>query len=213
MENRIQQFFLILTICFAGSSLALAENNSVQVIEPEVKPRQVEESQIDTEFFELGAFAGLLTIDNFSTEPVVGISAAFHATEDFFVQFNYGMASADLTSYEELSGSNIRLLTDDERDYNYYDLMVGYNIFPVEIFLTRHLIFNSAIYLNAGVGNTEFAGEDNFTVVWGTGYRIILKDWINVHVDFKDHMFRSDVIRNNQLTHNIEFSLGLSVFF
>lgn len=213
MESRIQQFLLIATACFAWSSLSYAETGPVQVIEPEVKPRKVKESQIDTEFFELGAFAGLLTIDNFNTEPVIGVSAAFHATEDFFVQFNYGMASAGLTSYEELSGSDIRLLTDAERDYSYYDLMVGYNIFPGEIFLTRNLTFNSAIYINAGVGNTEFAGEDNFTIVWGTGYRIILKDWVNLHVDFKDHMFRSDVIRQDQLTHNIEFSMGASVFF
>lgn len=213
MENRFQQLLLIASICFLLPNVSVAENNPVQVIQPEVKPRIVEESQIDTEFFEVGLFAGFISIDNFSSELVTGVSAAFHATEDFFVQFNYGMAQAGLTSYEELSGSQIRLLTDEERDYNYYDLMVGYNIFPGEIFLTRNLTFNSAIYFNAGVGNTEFAGEDNFTVVWGTGYRIILKDWANIHVDFKDHMFRSDVIRQNQLTHNIEFSLGASLFF
>ncbi|MDX1693302.1 MAG: outer membrane beta-barrel domain-containing protein [Ketobacteraceae bacterium] len=183
------------------------------MIEPEVEPRKVSESDIDTEFFEVGAFAGLLSIDNFSTEPVVGLSASFHATEDFFVQFNYGFASAGLTSFEELSGQEVRLLTDDERDYQFYDLLVGYNVFPGEVFMTRNLTFNSAIYIEAGVGNTNFAGEDNFTLVWGTGYRIILQDWLTCNINFRDHMFRSDVIRENQMTHNIEMSLGVSVFF
>lgn len=185
----------------------------VQVIAPEVKPRSIQEADIDAEFFEIGAFAGIMTIDNFSSEPLVGVSAAFHATEDFFLQFNYGMTEAGLTSFEELSGENVRLLNDSDRDFSYYDFLVGYNIFPGEIFFSDSLTFNSAFYLVGGVGNTEFGGENNFTTTLGTGFRVVLLDWLTVHVDFRDHMFTSDLIRESQLTHNIELSSGVTLFF
>ncbi len=185
----------------------------VQVITPEIQPRTIREADIDAEFFEIGAFAGMMTIDNFSSEPLMGISAAFHATEDFFIQFNYGMTEAGLTSFEELSGSNVRLLTDSDRDYTYYDFLVGYNIFPGEVFFSDSLTFNSAFYLVGGVGNTEFGGESNFTTTFGTGFRVVLLDWLTVHVDFRDHMFKSDLIRESQLTHNIELSSGITLFF
>ncbi len=185
----------------------------VQVITPEVESRTIEESDIDTEFFEVGLFAGMLSIDNFSSEPMYGVTASFHATEDFFIQFNYGLATAGLTSFEELSGSNVRLLTENDREYIYYDFLLGYNAFPGEIFFTDRLAFNSAIYLVGGVGNTEFGGENNFTTIAGTGYRIIFRDWLAWHVDFRDHMFTSDLIRQSQLTHNIEISSGITLFF
>ncbi|MBD3641189.1 MAG: outer membrane beta-barrel domain-containing protein, partial [Marinobacter sp.] len=37
--------------------------------------------------------------------------------------------------------------------------------------------------------------------------------WLTVHVDFRDHMFNSDLIRESQLTHNIELSSGITLFF
>lgn len=185
----------------------------VQVITPEVEPREISEADIDKEFFEVGLYAGILTIDNFGSEPVYGVNAAFHATEDFFLQINYAMSTAGNTSFEDLSGPNVRLLTDSERDYTYYNLLVGYNIFPGEVFLTSKLTFNSAFYLVGGAGNTEFGGEDNFTITLGTGYRIVLRDWLTWHVDFRDHIFESDILNENETTHNVEFSTGLTLFF
>ena len=114
---------------------------------------------------------------------------------------------------DSLTGDDIRLLTDSERQYRYYDALFGYNFLPGEFFVTDKLAFNGAIYLVAGVGNTTFAGEDNFTTTIGTGYRVVLKDWLAAGMDFRDHIFSSDLINDNQTTHNIEFSLSVSFFF
>lgn len=186
---------------------------AVQVIQPEVQPREVSEAAIDDESFEIGVFAGVINIDNFGSEPLYGVKASYHATEDFFLQINYAISKAGNTSFEDLSGDNIRLLTDSERDYTYYNALVGYNIFPGEVFMTSSLTFNSAFYLAAGAGNTEFGGEDNFTTTLGTGFRIVLRDWLTWHIDFRDHIFKSDIINENETTHNLELSTGLSLFF
>jgi outer membrane beta-barrel protein len=187
--------------------------DAVQVIKPEVQPREVYEAAIDDESFEIGVFAGILSIEDFGTEPMFGIKASYYTTEDFFLQANYGYAKAGLTSFEKLSGQNIRLLTDDEREYIYYDVLAGYNIFPGEVFMTSKLSFNSSIYLVGGVGNTDFGGEDNFTTILGTGYRIVLRDWLTWHVDIRDHIFKSDILSQSQVTHNIELSSGVTLFF
>lgn len=239
MENRIKHIFLryrvlpcsriavasavaILSVCWTGHAVSgegsmAAESGdrpgAVQVITPEVKPREISEADIDDEFFEIGVFAGILTIDNFGSEPVYGINASFHATEDFFLQLNYGVSSAGLTSFEQLAGEHVRLLSDSERDYTFYNLLVGYNIFPGEVFLTSKLTFNSAFYLVGGVGNTNFGGEDNFTTILGAGYRIVLRDWLTWHVDYRDHIFQSDILEKNEVTHNIELSTGVTLFF
>ena len=220
-SSRGRSAFMTLALCLGlltcGQTARAAEDNSgpgaVQVIKPEVLPREISEDDIDDEFFEIGLFAGNLTIDNFGSEPVYGVNASFHATEDFFLQMNYGMSEAGLTSFEELSGQNVRLLSDSERDYTFYNLLVGYNIFPGEVFMTAKLTFNSSFFLVGGIGNTEFGGEDNFTVTLGTGYRIVLRDWLTWHIDYRDHIFQSDILKEDQTTHNIEFSTGLTLFF
>jgi outer membrane beta-barrel protein len=212
----------VLGVCWMGfgglsQNATAADGDSkpepVQVITPEVEPREIAEAKMDDEFFEVGLYAGMLTIDNFGSEFMYGVNAAFHATEDFFLQINYGTATAGETSFEELSGENIRLLTNSERDYTYYNLMLGYNIFPGEVFMTSNLTFNSAFYFAAGVGNTEFGGEDNFTTTLGTGYRIVLRDWLTWHIDFRDHIFQSDVLNKSETTHNVELSSGVTIFF
>lgn len=216
------RWLLLLSVLWSGLAIcddqpkadSQSENaDAVQVIKPEVKPREVKEAAIDDESFEVGLFLGVLNIDNFGSEPVYGINAAYHATEDFFLQLNYGVSEAGLTSFEDLSGENVRLLTDDERKYTYYDFLVGYNIFPGEVFMTSKRTFNSAIYLVGGIGNTKFGGEDNFTVTLGTGYRIVFRDWLSWFVDFRDHMFNSDIVNESELTHNLQASTGVSFFF
>ena len=208
------------SVCWAATSAA-AENaadagktekpGAVQVIKPEVQPRDISVARIDDESFEIGIYAGILNIDNFGSEPLIGVKASYFTTEDLFLQANYARASAGLTSFESISG--FRLLTDKERDYTYYDLLVGYNIFPGEVFMTSRLAFNSSIYLVGGVGNTDFAGEDNFTTILGTGYRIVLRDWLTWHVDFRDHIFKSDIINQSEITHNLELSTGVTLLF
>lgn len=222
MNSIIPRSIVMFALCWAG--LVLAQNDAlaadeqskpapVQVIAPEVQPREITEAQIDKEFFEVGAYIGILTIDNFGSAPVYGINAAFHATEDFFLQFNYGISEAGQTSFEELSGENVRLLTDSEREYTYYNLLVGYNIFPGEVFMTSKLTFNSAFFLVGGVGNTKFGGEEHFTITLGTGYRIVLRDWLTWHIDYRDHIFESDILNKSETTHNLELSTGVTFFF
>ena len=102
---------------------------------------------------------------------------AYHVTEGFFVELAGGKANTELTSFERLSGA-AQLLTDAEREYSYYNVSLGYNIFPGEHFIGRRRAMNTATYVIGGVGKTSFAGDDRFTVNFGIGMRLMPLDWL-----------------------------------
>ncbi len=131
---------------------------------------------------ELGLFYGALSIEDFGSNPDYGVTAAYHITEDFFVQGEAGRSRGGRTSFETLSG-NIQLLTEAERRFTYYDLSLGYNFLPGEVFIGRSVAMTSAFYLLGGFGATDFAGDTKFTVNFGAGYRVVPTDWLALHVD------------------------------
>jgi outer membrane beta-barrel protein len=182
------------------------------IIDPEVERREIGRTRIDTEDFELGAYVGILSIEDFESNVVYGARLAYHLTEDFFLEGTLGQSRAGRTSYENLSGS-AELLTDDERDYTYYALSLGWNALPGEIFVGENRAYNSSFYLVAGIGSTTFAGDDRFTVNGGFGYRVLPADWIAVHFDVRDHIFDSDLVGEKKIVNNLEAHLGLSIFF
>jgi len=221
MANWFQQFLLTAAVLLLSPLALSAEEsnygsvviNPIKIIEPEGQQSKSDQAKIDNEVFEAGFFLGMISIEDFGTHPLYGVKASFHATEDFFLQANYGRSEAGRTSYETINGSGINILTDADREYSYYDVLVGYNLFPGETFVTRNLTFNSAFYLIGGVGNTQFAGDEQFTLVVGTGYRIIFSDWLTWNLDYRDHMFKTELLGHKKRTHNIEFATGLTVFF
>jgi outer membrane beta-barrel protein len=64
-----------------------------------------------------------------------------------------------------------------------------------------------------GVGSTEFAQEQKFTLNFGAGYRILPTDWLTVHIDVQNRVFESDIFGTNKVTNNLEARLGVTVFF
>jgi len=139
-------------------------------------------------------------------------SAAYHITEDFFVEGAYASSTLGETSFERLSGG-AQLLTDDERDFSYYNMGVGINILPGEAFITDRWAFKGGLYLIAGIGSSEFGGDDRFTINGGLGYRLAATDWLAFRIDVRDHVFKSDLLGESETKHNVELTAGLTVFF
>lgn len=224
MESRIRLFLLRLALAglavAAGagcSSRALdkeAEADQARpVIEPRVERREIKQAKIDTEDFEVGAYGGFMSIEDFGSNFVYGARLAYHITEGLFAEATYGQTEAGKTSYEILSGGQALLLTSDQRQFKYYDLSLGYNVLPGEVFIARDWAFNSALYVVLGAGNTSFAGDNYFTFAYGAGYRVLATDSIALHFDVRDHMFNIDITGEDKTTHNIEFNLGGTWFF
>lgn len=183
-----------------------------RIIDPEVERRTIKVPKIGAKNVELGAYYGVLSIEDFGSNPVYGIRADYHVTEDFFFEGNVGRSTGGLTSFETLNG-NLQLLTPNERRFTYYNLSLGYNLLPGEVYIGRSLAMNSAFYLLGGIGSTQFAGDQHFTVNFGAGYRILPTDWLAIHIDVQDLVFQSDLLGRAKLTNNLGAYVGATIFF
>jgi outer membrane beta-barrel protein len=195
----------------SGEPAALATQQP-QVVEPDVERRTVEPAGLDTENFEAGAFVGTVSIEDFGSSLLYGASIAYHFTEDLFAEATYGSSEAGRTSYEELSGS-VELLTDSERQYSYYDLTLGWNALPGEVFFGGKRAMPSAVYFTLGAGSTTFAGDDYFTMAVGASLRVLATDWLALHLDVRNRMFNSDLLGEEKLTQNLQVGLSVTAFF
>lgn len=182
------------------------------VIEPDVARREIKPPKIDKDDFEIGAYVGMMSVEDFETNASYGLRLNYHISQKLFVEGSYGSTTVGESSFEKLSGG-AQILPPDQRDLTYYDLSFGYNLLPGESFIGRNRAFSSALYLQGGVGNTNFADDSNFTVMFGGGYRMLMLSSLALHLDVRDHMFSSDLLGESKTMHNIEFSLGLSYFF
>ena len=215
MESRICRIFLkaLAALCWLAISPAtpvLAADPPEQVVRPEIERRDITEADIDTEDFEIGAFYGLMNVEDFGTNPVYGGRLTYHVTEYVFVEGAYGRTDTDETSAERLSGG-AKLV--DDRLLEYYNASFGFNLFPGESFVAGKWAFTSDFFVIAGVGSTSFNNEDEFTWNFGFGYKVLATDWLAFRVDARDHIFDIDILGESQTNHNLEFTAGVSIFF
>ncbi len=216
MDSRIQLFLIAVLVGSMPASIAVAAQPKDLELEPlvvrEPERREIKVDDIDSENFEIGAYGGILDVQDFGANAVYGIRAAYHVTEDFFLEGIYGRSELGETSFEKLSG-NVQLLTSDERQFSYYNLSVGYNVLPGEAFVGRKYAFRGGLYLIAGAGSSDFAGDQRFTVSGGFGYRMAATDWLSLRIDVRDYVFESDLLGSNETLNNLEFTGGLTFFF
>lgn len=184
------------------------------IVKPEVVRRNIGKVAIDSENLELGYYGGFYAAERFGTNPVTGLRVSFHVSEDIFFEATTGETTTEPTFEEQLIG--FFTVADEDRRLTYYNLNLGYNMLPGEVFFGRNWAFNFAFYILAGVGSTDFLGERHATVVTGAGMRILLTDWMALHIDVRDHVFRVNpfgIATADQTTHNIESVGSLTFFF
>ena len=194
-----------------SQSQSQSQQNERLRLEPNIQRIPFDPAKIDTEDFELGILAGLMSVEDFGVNSLMGVRAAYHVSEDFFLEAQYAITDTEPTSAEILSA--LQLLTDEQRELSYYTLSLGYNILPSEAYLGRKFAFRSSLYFLAGAGSTDFAGDKHFTISVGAGYRFLLNDWLAVHLDMQNNMFDLDLLGEEKTLQNLQFHVGLSSFF
>ncbi|MDP8986202.1 MAG: outer membrane beta-barrel domain-containing protein [Pseudomonadota bacterium] len=182
------------------------------IIEPQVNRRLVKTPKVKAKDIEVGVYFGALSIQDFGTNPLYGARAAYHVSEDLFIEGYLARSKAGTTSLEDVFPT-ITVVSEAGRRFTYYDLDLGYNILPGEIFLGRGRAFNSTLYVTVGMGDVKFAQKDQFALNFGLGDRLLVTDWLAVHLDVRDHVFETDLTGRTKNVHNIEATLGFTTFF
>ena len=186
-----------------------------QVIVPQVDRRDVKVPKIPSNDFELGLFTGTYATQNFGSNSVSGVRLGYHVTEDFFVEGAYGQTKVSDEAFRQILPGGIFISAEEK--LKYYNLSIGYNVLPGEVFIGRNWAKTSALYIIGGIGNTSlrigFDNQRKQTFNFGFGARVFLADWAALQIDMRNHMFELDLLGKRERTQNLEMTLGATFFF
>jgi len=183
-----------------------------QVVVPQVERRDVKLPKFPSKDFEVGAFAGVYSMESFGANAVYGMRLGYHITEDFFVQANLAQTKVSDEAFRQLlPGGGI--FPEQEQKLTYYNLSAGWNILPGEGFIGANRAKATAVYLLAGVGSTKLVERRRQTLNFGLGMRMLLADRAGIHLELRDHVFSIDLLGPRQSTHNLELTGGFAWYF
>jgi len=198
-------------LCFAAHGADPTPTQTDQVVVPEVDRRDIKTPHFPSNDFEIGAFGGTYATQNFGTSAVGGVRLGYHITEDFFVEGVYAITKVSDELFRQILPGGI--FPDTKEKLTYYNLSVGYNILPGELFLGGRRARPTQFYVITGVGSTKLDQQRRPTYNFGFGYRVYLADWAALQVDLRDHIFSLDLLGKRQSTQNLELTGGLAFFF
>lgn len=213
MANSTIRGFLAAALSLVVPAIAAAQSKESvpePVIPAQVDRRDVHIPKIKANDIEVGAFVGIFSVQNFGAKPSSGLRLGYHVTEDFFIEGTYGRSKVSDEAYR---GLGVPIFSTEVIPLTYYNLSVGVNLFPGEVFVGKDWAMTSAVYLVGGVGNVKFNGENHTAYDFGIGIRVLPKDWLSMRFEIRDHMFASDLLGKNELTHNFEMTLGIAAYF
>ena len=215
MNINTAKSILLATALAAASGAVLAADPPAppqdQVVVPQVDRRDLEVPKFPSNDFEMGLYSGTYATQNFGSSWVYGVKLGYHITEDFFVEGVYAQTKVSDELFRQILPGGV--FPDTREKLSYYNLSIGYNLLPGEIFLGGRRARPSQFYVITGVGSTKFADQRKPTFNVGFGYRVFLADWAALQLDLRDHMFSLDLLGKRQSTQNVELTGGLSFFF
>jgi len=215
MNNKTIRKSSLAALLAAASLAALAQStppaNTDQVVIPQVDRRDIEKPKFPSNDFEIGLFTGSYATQNFGSSWVYGARIGYHITEDFFVEGVYGQTKVSDELFRQILPGGI-LVAGTEK-LSYYNMSIGYNLFPGEIFIGGRRARPSQFYIVAGMGSTKFADQRKPTFNAGFGYRVYLADWAALQLDLRDHIFSLDLLGKRESTQNVELTGGLTFYF
>jgi len=149
----------------ADGPVAVGTDTTDQVIVPQVERRDVHKPKYPSNDFEIGLFGGSYSAQNFGTSFNWGGRLGYDITEDFFVEATYGRTKVSDKAFRNILPGGI--FTAEEEKLKYYDLSVGWNFLPGEVFIGKNWAKASTMYANTGMGNTAFDSQRMET--WNNG--------------------------------------------
>ncbi len=115
----------------SGRPAAAADSD--QVVVPQVDRRDIEVPKFPSNDFEMGLFSGTYATQNFGSSWVYGVKLGYHITEDFFVEGVYGQTKVSDELFRQILPGGV--FPETREKLSYYNLSIGYNLLPGEIFI------------------------------------------------------------------------------
>jgi outer membrane beta-barrel protein len=207
----IRSLILMTGICFSVNALSQNSKDSVVIIEPEKTVTNVQAAAIDDEHFELGFYLGSISVEEFNTNLITGLSLTYHINSNWLTQAQYGITKVQRAAFEDTSG--FIFLSEDDLNYEYIRVMGGYKIIDGRSFLGKRHKFNSAVYFLAGISDIDFAGSRNQGVALGLSYRTVITDWLTMNLDINNTTVNLELFGDKKKVNNTEMNIGVNALF
>ena len=195
----------------AHAADAPAADTSDQVIVPQVERREVHKPKYPSNDFEIGLFGGSYTAQNFGTHFDWGARIGYDITEDFFVEASYRRTKVSDAEFRNILPGGI--FTAEQEKLQSYDLSLGWNFLPGEVFIGKNWAKASTMYAIGGLGSTKFDSQRMQTWNFGLGAKLFLADWLALRADVRDHIYTLDLLGKRGSTQNPEVTVGFAFFF
>jgi outer membrane beta-barrel protein len=180
------------------------------IVDPNIERRKITVPRIRSSNIETGLFAGVLNTQDLQSSLIYGARAAYHVTEDFFLEAEYARSTVSDKVRREIGQP---FFPQENMDLSTYGVDLGYNVLPGEVFFGTRRAMTSTIYLIGGVGNTSFNSEDYLTYSAGFGIKVLPTDWLSIRLEARDRIWQSDLLGSKELTNNLETTLGVAAYF
>lgn len=197
-----------------ASAIEAAPSSNTQsdaIVVPEVDRRDVHLPRFPSNDFDVGLYAGTYSTQNFGSSAVTGVRLGYHITEDFFVQGVLAQTKVSDASFRQILPGGV--FPQQEEKLRYYNLSVGYNVLPGEVFVGTKYAMPFSLYVIGGVGSTSLDQQRHSTWNIGSGMRVFFNDHFAVQIDARDHVFSLDLLGKRQRTQNLELTVGLTASF
>jgi len=206
---------LVFTASLALGGMVVAQElepqpDQEQLIQPEVQRPEVTVPEINTDDLELGIVFGVINIEQFDNNLIAGLRFSYHITEDAFIELGVTAATVSDERYRRFG---LPIFGSEEEQLLRYDVSAAYTFLPGEVFVSEDWVMRSTFFAIGGLGATDFAGEEQFTFNIGLGVRVLPGEDFAVRVEMRDYLFESDLLGENELTHNLELVGGMSYLF
>jgi outer membrane beta-barrel protein len=182
-----------------------------QVIVPGITRRDIKLPRFPSNDFSIGTFVGTYSTQNFGSSVVGGLRLGYHITEDFFAEGVVAQTQVSDANYRQILPGGV--FATEQESLSYYNLSVGYNVLPGEVFWGSKRAWPFSLYVIGGVGSTSFNQQRRATFNFGSGLRVYFTDSISMQLDARDHVYSLDLLGKNQTTQNLELTIGLTAAF
>lgn len=186
-------------------------SGSLPEIQPEIERRDIKIPRIDSEYFELGLLAGSLSVEDFGSHFLYGIQGSLHITQSFFFKAQAVRSKINDNVFRRL-GLPL-FVGEGTQAIEKYSVLLGWDVFPGEVYLGESYTISSSIYMQAGASSIHIGEKDYLGVVVGVGLRLMPLDWFAFSLDVSGSEYNSDLFGFEKISHDYETSIGLSVYF
>lgn len=156
---------------------------------------------------ELGFDFGTLSVEDFNTNPVVGVNLNFYVTPKFFGKLKYASSDTEKSNVEQNLNFN------PDRTFSYGAIGAGYQLFSGSSAIGSYQRFTSGIFALAGIEFVEFANNDTEGFFVGATYKCLINESLTFDINFLTHVFDREFLGEEKTTMNNELSVGLNILF